>query len=52
MSMVMRIAEFLFSVDQAYVYAMLSSNMIDFGWELVIIETEVNSLSGMSLSRE
>jgi hypothetical protein len=52
MGMVMKITEFLFSVDQGYVYAMVSSNMIDFGWELVMIETEVNSLSGMSLKRE
>jgi len=43
MNMVMKITEFLFSVDQGYVYTMLSSNMINFGWELVIIETEVNS---------
>ncbi len=48
----MKVTEFLFSVDQAYVYAMLSSNMIYFGLELVIIETEVNSSSGMSLKRE
>jgi hypothetical protein len=52
MSMVMKIMEFLFSVDQGYVYAMLSSNMIYFGWELVIIETEVNSSSGMSLKKK
>jgi len=50
--MVMKITEFLFSVDQGYVYAMLSSNINDFGRELVIIEKEVNSLSGRSLKRE
>jgi hypothetical protein len=50
MSMVMKITGFLFSVDQGYVYAMLSSNMIDFGWELAIIETEVNSSRGNNRS--
>ncbi len=47
MSMVMKIMDFLFSVDQGYVYAMLS--MMAFGWELVIIENEINSSGGMSL---
>jgi len=52
MSMVMKIMDFLVSVDQGYVDAMLSWNMMAFGWELVIIESEVNSSGVMSLKRE
>jgi hypothetical protein len=48
----MKMMDFLFSVDQGYVYAMLSWNMMAFEWELVIIESEVNSSGGMSLKRE
>jgi len=50
--MVMKIMDFLVSVDQGYVDAMLSWNMMAFGWELVIIESEVNSSGVMSLKRE
>jgi len=48
----MKMMDFLFSVDQGHVYAMLSWNMMAFEWELVIIESEVNSSGGMSLKRE